>query len=389
MAQNRPTYFPLKLLYDFDHACDPYGKPIPWRYVETKSDLEKHIHDHLPDDKTELLQDIACVGLKDTEPKSYIKNLTRWTTENLLDIYGDKLPNMNLSSEMKDMLVYPIILEIWEANKQVYKPDAIFINALAKTKKFSLTRTDIEHLPVNTFFVDLTDVAFASPYEGVFMHIYPLPAEVYVMLYLLTPDGVFSHYLRCQYDDDGENLTGSISQLMSDDHFAEGSTDMLEYDLSDDVLTIQKKEITSGISRLDLTRMMFQLICYMSSKEPDIDESTVSKNTYRKPTGKPQNRYSEVQTFDVGVKYGNSLRTLLQTVDSENRHKKKHRKNKNPESQTESKVRKRPIPHFRSAHWQRYWIGEGRTTPVVKWIEPTFVGFKSDKATNVIIHRVT
>lgn len=35
-----------------------------------------------------------------------------------------------------------------------------------------------------------------------------------------------------------------------------------------------------------------------------------------------------------------------------------------------------PIPHVRRAHYSTYWTGEGRTTPVVRWIEPVLVGVR-------------
>lgn len=30
-------------------------------------------------------------------------------------------------------------------------------------------------------------------------------------------------------------------------------------------------------------------------------------------------------------------------------------------------------PHVRRAHWHHYWVGKGRTTLEVRWIEPVLV----------------
>lgn len=51
------------------------------------------------------------------------------------------------------------------------------------------------------------------------------------------------------------------------------------------------------------------------------------------------------------------------------------------------KPRKSPVPHFRRAHWQVYWVGKGRKEREVKWLEPIFVGF-GDTAKDVVIHMV-
>lgn len=43
---------------------------------------------------------------------------------------------------------------------------------------------------------------------------------------------------------------------------------------------------------------------------------------------------------------------------------------------------------FRSAHWQHYWTGKGRTICEVKWIEPTFVGLNAKESKNITIHTI-
>lgn len=48
--------------------------------------------------------------------------------------------------------------------------------------------------------------------------------------------------------------------------------------------------------------------------------------------------------------------------------------------------RKSPIPHFRRAHWHKFWVGEGRNTLKVKWIEPVFVG--QGPSSNATIHKI-
>ena len=143
-------------------------------------------------------------------------------------------------------------------------------------------------------------------------------------------------------------------------------------------------------SRLDMVLFVFQLLCYLTSKEPDIAESPVTRGTYRKPVGKPKNTFSEVQQHDVGVRYGKSIRTRLRENDTEEKRRRKTQKRAgNADDEQEKNVRKSPVPHFRSAHWQRYWVGEGRKQLVTKWIEQVYVGFRDrDDKTDVVIHKV-
>lgn len=78
----------------------------------------------------------------------------------------------------------------------------------------------------------------------------------------------------------------------------------------------------SQIPTATIPRIVFQLLLYLTSKEPDINESLKTKYTYRKPVGKPTNSFKEVQIHEVGVKYGKTIKKFLQEEKKKN-HKKK------------------------------------------------------------------
>ncbi len=400
MAKSIPTYLPLKLIHGFDEVNELSESKIGWRYDEIKPHMEDIAKAKLPSSKEQFIEEISFVGIYVNENEQrnvpeYAKNLFLFMFEALEKSgYNLKQNTATALTDSKDSLVYPIIIEKWSENKQVYKPDKIFLEALLQTKNFSLTKYDIEHLPVNTFFIDLTEVTAVNPYAGVFVHVIPSDETVGIIFYLLTDDmSVFSHYIRCKYEEDG-SLKSAIAELMNDEHQEKIGTDkelpVMGFSLDTDKIQLEKT-LKSDFSRLDMTRLSLQLICYMSSKEPDIVESPTSKVVYKKPVGKPQNRFSEVQTHDVGIRYGNSIRVLLK---EENKHKHKKNKSKSDDKSSvthhTSKARKSPIPHFRCAHWQRFWTGKGRTEPINKWIEPVFVGFGEKKTeTDVIIHKMS
>ena len=52
--------------------------------------------------------------------------------------------------------------------------------------------------------------------------------------------------------------------------------------------------------------LVIQTLTYLASMEPDIRENPETKNTYRPPAkdASPKNKYSEIQKWDVGVRYG-------------------------------------------------------------------------------------
>ena len=140
-------------------------------------------------------------------------------------------------------------------------------------------------------------------------------------------------------------------------------------------------------SRKELSLLALQLICYITSKEPDINENDVTKSTYKRPKkdSKPKNKFSEIQKWDVGYKYGKTIRTKIKEAEKQYYSSQRIGSNQN------SKKRAPLTPHFRCAHWHHYWTGKGRTEYEVRWIEPTFVGFGDSiekKAIHATIHKV-
>ena len=392
MAKSTPSYLPLRLIHQLDEDAK-VNRYMDWRYDALKKEYLSSLNIHLPDTKMQFIQDILKLGLslqdeKNPEIPKYVQALTKFFLNKCTDFIPADANN--LSSEIKDYLLYAPIMELWSENKQVYKPDEIFLNALMQTKNFSMGKTEIEHLPVDTFFLDLTEIVFTTPYSGAFVHISPNDTNVYIAIYLVTEDGFFSHYMRCIYDENGM-LDGAIAELMDvhNNDTLGTSTDLSMMDFDITTRTFTNRTIAHAkITRLEMTRLIMQVLCYMSSKKPDIQETSVSKSLYKKPQGKPQNRYTEVQTHEIGIKYGSSIRALIKAQKT-GKHKTRKHEALQFETNTDKK-RKSPVPHFRCAHWQRFWTGAGRTEPVVKWIEPVFVGFSSTtENSNVIIHKIT
>jgi len=274
-------------------------------------------------------------------------------------------------TEVEDSVLAPFLIENWADNKQVYKPDEDFCEALIKTENVTLTKEMVTHLPCTNFFLDFTNTNIFYPIAGVFVDVHNYGDKCYITTYSidrkLTMWSFYYHF----------DLSKGDKVLKAEDYRLHD----VAFDLSPyDIMERGVKKIESTYSRGAITFFVIQLLAYMTSHEPQIEENPITRNTYKKPKTKAEikNKFKEVQMWDVGVKYGTTFRQI---------------KKANPTirivSEEESKElvkRKSPVPHFRSAHWQRYWVGEGRTKCVNKWLEPTFVGGNTVKDT--IIHRI-
>ena len=302
----------------------------------------------------------------------------------------------DVTAEIRDEFLFPMYLNKWTRNKQVYKPDIDFVNALMDTEikheddqgneieepGVFISRDAINHLPSDIIYIDLEDSKDVfGKVKGIFVAVgrdWPngMTADIFILADSEKEEDIadghniyyFSHYVGGVYNQDGL-LDMSLSKM---------GLDGVGY-------TGQEIDLKEGDAPVDRSRaciFAMQMLTYIASKEPDILESPLTQGTYKKPPKKykPRNDFSEVQVWEVGVKFGAALRLA--------------QKERNTEEGTVRKSfssRRAPLPYYRRAHWQRYWVGKGRTTCVVKWIEPVFVrgnsGAKPDQ-TDVKIHKV-
>lgn len=282
--------------------------------------------------------------------------------------------SLNVISELRDTLVEFVILDKWVQNKQVLKPDPTFAKYLCETEKLQVMEDTFDKLPFNTFYLDLEDCNKDNQYGdalGIFVNVQPIPydRETAVTLYILRPGNIIvSLYLNfdmknCPHDID----TGGIEE----------SRNIQTVPV---VVEKEKAPASTQINPRLMTILVLQLISYMKAAKPDIEPSPEMKNTYR-PRAEIKNRYSEVYKQDVGIRIGKAITDKI---------KKMNEAKEKEERDAVSTGRKPPVPHFRKAHWHRYWTGKGRTVCELRWIEPVFVcgSYSSDSKTDVIIHNM-
>ena len=286
---------------------------------------------------------------------------------------------LDARTEWKDLYLAPCLLDRWARNKQVYKPDADFAEALIHTDNLQIVKEQINYLPFKEFYVDLSDCKKFYPVVGVFVFVHDFVANgvegVDVSFYLLTDKLVYFSFYGGGYYKNG------VLDIPIKDMPAK------EYEVFLPFMSECINDYT--FSRKDATCFALQMLCYLSSKKPDIEENPVTKNTYR-PSAVVKNKFSEVKKWDVGIRYGKSIRIntekAMKIIEEE-------RRGENAPTQKQNYLNKQralPRPHYRCAHWQHYWTGPGRRVYEVRWIEPVFVGFgrKNDSQTDVVIHKV-
>lgn len=165
--------------------------------------------------------------------------------------------------------------------------------------------------------------------------------------------------------------------IKSEMYNIENGISYFDFDLYSDYIETSDSYKTQwfigGLSNYRL--FLLQFLMYLSSKEPDVTQSADTINTNR-PSTVLRNKYSEIQKWDVGVRYGKKIRAYLKNQTGQQILK----------SENNNSASKRP--HIRKAHWERYHIGKGRSSLTTKWKEPIFVNGNSEDIVSTI-HVVT
>lgn len=272
-----------------------------------------------------------------------------------------------IRAEMRDLFVQPSFFGKWARNKQVLKPDNVFLKYLLDTKELVTKPGFFDHLPFSTFYIDLEGANKEVPdfgnVAGVFVDIIKLSEkETAIAIVVLTDDfQPCSFYWNFPIDEDVkisiENLPGVPT-------------------------AVESVKVNFNFCTIAIT--VIQMLSYLKVREPDINAAPEMKHTYKphKHGDKITNGYNEVYKQEVGVRIGKKISTNIKEMK---------KAEKKEQAIATSHGHKSPIPHFRSAHWHGYWYGHGDDKKLeYKWIEPVFVcgSYSSDKDSDVIIHKV-
>ena len=282
-----------------------------------------------------------------------------------------------LLSMIRQSLVKIPILNKWAANKQVYKLDYDFTHLLLETDKLVVYKDILEHLPFDTFYIDLS-LSEIPNLEGIFVNVtnYNSWCGVYAMQITSQMSEFTSSYMF-NFSEGNDSANINIGDMIpnSIDTFAKHVREVELYNGNEDAANTNYNNIIALDSNIMM--LILQFLMYLGTEAPDIEESAVSKSTYN-PGSTIKNSFKEVRTWDVGVHYGTAFRVAA----------KEFKKECNESVTVHSiKASSSKRPHMRKAHWHRYHTGKGRTGTILKWLPPIFV-LGSGKEIPVTIHEV-
>lgn len=332
-----------------------------------------------------VLTDLYCSNLRaDCEPEVLLEMVSDsgWGTD---EYSGPNREKYNLTfnefhknffamNHISSCFAAAAFAGIWKNHKIVYEPDYDFSKALLDTNRLRVYPDIIKHLPFNTFYLDFSKNRLFL-YEGFFVQV-----KVYdtgaIRVSSLPTENNYSYIPVHEYEKEPTAYSDAF-WLKPVTFEIENDMRYFDYDLCRDLMNTSDSYKTQwfigGLSNFRL--FLLQFLMYLSSKEPDITESPDTVNTY-KPSEIVRNRYSEVQKWDVGVRYGANIRSFNQQ-----RMQKQDLYSINNKSSSKR-------PHMRKAHWERYHTGKGRINLTTKWKEPVFINGDSEDIISTI-HVVT
>lgn len=292
---------------------------------------------------------------------------------------ADALANrVNPYSEWSDIYMTPVIMNKWARNKQVFKPDPDFAEALLHTEHLQYTKDTFDHLPCDVFYIDLEDVPAFPGIHGIMVHTQMDDIFAHVNLLILAasddpkdPVITFSNYGHINFKN------GDIADVAAEEirkyGYAFWSSSMRNNDAIGKLNHMKDRMVPFLLA--------YQMIAYLTVEKPEITENPVTKNTYRpRNPGTPvKNRFSEIQIHDVGIRYGKDFRKTVSEM----------RKTETEKPNNDAKPTRSVKPHFRCAHWHYHRIGKGRTELKLMWHKPVFVNGNGKTAeTDVVIHKI-
>lgn len=272
-------------------------------------------------------------------------------------------------AEMFDAVESMAAMKLWSYNKQVYRLDNDFIRELLNTEEVFYEKDSWNYLPYHMFYLDIEECpeyckAFSC--TGLFVYVFNLfesgKEKVIIRVYRVSDD---------RFIKDSFELGNESDQL----GFYNLSETKEEVYMSHD----GEEKIQSDIRGLMI--MVVQVLNYLSSVQPDVEENPQTKKTYRKPAPhtEPKNKYSEIQKWDVGVRFGAAFRAWKKEQEST-----EPKETSGTQHSRHSKVR----PHCRKAHWSHFWYGSGENkVRRAKWLSECFVGVRTEEMP-AVIHKI-
>lgn len=264
---------------------------------------------------------------------------------------------------------YISIIE-WEKTKQVYVFDKDLVSELTRTNTdVILPKNVFDFLPSNSLCLDISsnmDLCNKYNCDLILVNIHKVKLknnqEFYTIHFTIYEKEKFRHSIVLTIENCLDENSRSITDILK----ANGNITIKDTVVYKDEITFQNI-------------LVIQLLIYLSSIEPDIKEtieSKANKASYKNKKSKKKKINKPIRTFTVGERFGEAYRTWIKSKSNQN-------------YSINSSVEKHVKPHFRRAHWHRYWIGKKNSDErrlVLKWTHQCFCGSSSNL--DIVKHKV-
>ena len=259
--------------------------------------------------------------------------------------------------QIMTQFVFSFVAASWYAGKAIYDFDKDFLRNLMATEDAPIYEAILRRLPYTDYLIPLPE---GTGYDGMFVHIeFDKAEDRNDILFLVCPFvgsakesevGFRQIPLWCK---DGSNLAQAHEETAKRAQYP---------------ITEEDKELDKTLLKLAVYTAY-----YLSSKNAVVrDVSPAKAKRPKMRDAKGREKPVKIQVYEAGYRVGESFEAQM-----------RRRNTPAKATNTPAGVGGSKTPHMRRAHWHHYWVGEGRTTLEVRWIEPTFVG-NPDRAVAVV-----
>ena len=264
----------------------------------------------------------------------------------------------------------------WRKAKRIYSFDPDLAEEVSSTDGDLVIPVEILHtMPAPCIYIKTNILPYADGFFAAIEYDVETRGEE-LRLYMLDSDGDFKDAYIIHLKS-GQTLQQGIDQAV----------DTMRKNLS----TYEVFKDLGGqlpptvISKIENTRYIavkaVQLLLYICAENADISENPEQARIYQK-------RQSigdfprEIRKWDVGESVGEQIRVIRQRE----RVVAKDTDEDTTDSSASSPRKYKNRPHVRRAHWHHYWVGEGRSKIVLRWINTTLVNANDGEIGTTIIN---
>lgn len=357
------------VLYDYEHD-DKYGTYKTIRELHKVQNIEDAVCLYLIAKHHDIPFNELDKALADDYHNDVLDAIAKIVREyNKLDKtldYPDDESMINCTVSMYQMVAQ---VERFRRTKQVFTFDSNFLTELAQTDTNFLIRYNIFHtLPYTTFYLDLAnnkELCTELGMEGILLNVYNVKANE------------FDYWiLGCVLYQNGQSVA-ITSQILPN---SVNDTELAVSEIIDSVTQSVYLTDQTGVNYKQLFPLLIQILLYLSSYEPDIRETVVSKSRRAASKRNKSNKKDKPEReYIVGERFGAAFKKWSTTVEKQHN--------------TTTSGTKKIKPHVRRAHWHRYWIGSKKNneqTLITKWLHECYCGLDDELSElDTVKHKVT